>query len=410
MQRIVIDELDSAGVLVDCAHDVATAIAATELVEMRPEVGGGFRALPGRNVGAVRVGDLQLEVQPKSKVGVSQVLFLLGYARDPGFRPDDVAASPDSDLLPALAESVARQARRALAQGVHRGYVTVDEASRTVRGRIRLGDQITRHPGIPFPVEVTYDDYTHNVAENQILRTALRRLAAVPMLALETRLELQALDAWLDGVDVIARGTPLPVWNRTRLNARYHAALALAEIVLKHESARTAGGDLEIASFVAPMWKVYEDFVARAIAESMSKFPGTTREQYPTTLDERQGGVRPVAMEVDIVHVVGGEPVIIADAKYKAASPGGTYPNADQYQMLAYCTALGLSRAWLVYAEGRDVPVVRTVRNAGVEIVEWPLDLSVAPREILAQVDELADAMWASTGLIAQNTAAMSLN
>ena len=32
------------------------------------------------------------------------------------------------------------------------------------------------------------------------------------------------------------------------------------------------------------------------------------------------------------------------DAKYKAEKPAG-YPNADLYQLLAYCTVLGLTAA-----------------------------------------------------------------
>ena len=47
-------------------------------------------------------------------------------------------------------------------------------------------------------------------------------------------------------------------------------------------------------------------------------------------------------MAVDAVHTVHSRPLLVFDAKYKAASATGTYPNADHYQMLAYCTALGV--------------------------------------------------------------------
>jgi 5-methylcytosine-specific restriction enzyme subunit McrC len=42
----------------------------------------------------------------------------------------------------------------------------------------------------------------------------------------------------------------------------------------------------------------------------------------------------------------------VADAKYKLEYSAGRYPNADHYQMLAYCTALEVPIAWLVYAQG----------------------------------------------------------
>lgn len=77
------------------------------------------------------------------------------------------------------------------------------------------------------------------------------------------------------------------------------------------------------------------------------------------------------------------------------ADASGRYPNADLYQMLAYCTVLEVPRAWLVYAGGGR-PVERLVRNTGVQIVEYPLDLGVTPGELLGQVRRLADAAWAA--------------
>ncbi|WP_291382259.1 restriction endonuclease [Demequina sp.] len=404
---IVLDELDSHGPVVHLSQDAVASLESTELVEFRPRVGGGYEVLPRGNVGAVRLGDLQIEVRPKDKVGVAQLLFLLGYTRDPGFRLDDIGGTTDEHLLSALAESLARQARRAIARGVHHAYVSVDEAARTVRGRIRIGDQITRRPGLLVPLEVTYDDYSPDVPENQILRSAVRLMARLPQVGERVRTELSIVDAQLDGVRVIEHGRPLPQWVPTRLNLRYHNALRLSEIVLRHQSASTTAGDVEMAAFVVPMWKVFEDFVGTALRTALSSTRGETREQYPVNLDVRPSSLPAVHMDVDIVHLMRGVPVVVADAKYKAESASGKYPNADKYQMLAYCTALGLERGWLIYARGDRGPGVRRIVNTGIEIVEWPIDLSVEPRAILAQVDELASAMAgsaSSTGRVAIRT------
>lgn len=43
----------------------------------------------------------------------------------------------------------------------------------------------------------------------------------------------------------------------------------------------------------------------------------------------------------------------MVDAKYEAEKPSG-FPQADTYQMLAYCTVLGLPVGHLVYAEGNQ--------------------------------------------------------
>jgi 5-methylcytosine-specific restriction enzyme subunit McrC len=58
--------------------------------------------------------------------------------------------------------------------------------------------------------------------------------------------------------------------------------------------------------------------------------------------------------------------------------------------MLAYCTALRAPVAWLIYAQGAGGMVRRRVRHAEIEIVQYPLDLALPPRALLAQVAELA--------------------
>ena len=135
---VSLDELDREGVLTSLSATAAAALAGTGLVEVRPAAPGQWRLLPRGYVGAVQIDDLQVQVTPKEKVGLDRLLFLLGYARDPGFRPEDVAGIEEPDLWPALAESLARLTEAALAGGVLQGYRTVEESLRTIRGRIRL--------------------------------------------------------------------------------------------------------------------------------------------------------------------------------------------------------------------------------------------------------------------------------
>jgi 5-methylcytosine-specific restriction enzyme subunit McrC len=107
-------------------------------------------------------------------------------------------------------------------------------------------------------------------------------------------------------------------------------------------------------------------------------------------------------MKVDVVHTVDGRPRIVADAKYKLESASGRYPNADHYQMLAYCTALRVPIGWLVYASGSQGTRSRHVRETGVEIIEYPLNLDVAPNELLEQMAELATGAWQSASVAAR--------
>lgn len=381
------------------------SLHASRLVNVVPTGGGSVALAPSGRVGAVRVGNLQVEVWPKEKVKLAHLLFMLGYAADPGFRPEAIDADAYDDLWPALAESLARLVERALLGGVLQGYRSVEESSNVVRGRIRVADQLRRRPGQIYPTEITYDEYMTDIAENQILRTALRRMRAVPRLRPGASARLSHLDNRLDGVAVLRRGAPLPGWRPTRLNARYVPALRLAELVIRSTSAQVGEGGVEIAAFVVSMWKVFEDFVTTALREAIA---GRGRRAVPQKrwwFDEpRADRASRVPMAIDLLEYGDAGPLMVYDAKYKATSGDGRYPNADFYQMLAYCTTVGLDRAVLVYAQGGR-PLDRRVANSSVTIREWPLDLSLSPAEMLASIGRAVD--WASTPLetIAERTA-----
>ena len=105
-------------------------------------------------------------------------------------------------------------------------------------------------------------------------------------------------------------------------------------------------------------------------------------------LDER----RSVDMRPDLLCRAHGAVSAVLDAKYKAERPAG-FPNADLYQMLAYCTVLGLNEGHLVYAKGNEEGRTHAVQRAGVVIHCRALDLALEPAGLLKQVDQLARAI-----------------
>jgi 5-methylcytosine-specific restriction enzyme subunit McrC len=91
----------------------------------------------------------------------------------------------------------------------------------------------------------------------------------------------------------------------------------------------------------------------------------------------------------DIVWKIGGTAVAVIDAKYKAEKPAG-YPNADLYQLLAYCTVLGLRTGHLIYALGNENPARHAVRRSGIKIFCHAVDLDQPPDLLLARMSDLA--------------------
>ncbi|MGW2487866.1 McrC family protein [Streptomyces sp. NPDC001606] len=344
-------------------------------------------------VGVVRIAGVEISIAPKLPVG--RLFFLLGYAADPtrGWRTDEelVDTGVHPGVLPALAHAFERLADRALRQGLLQGYRTVDDALPVVRGRIRTADQIRRRHGIPLPVEVTYDDFTTDIAENRLLLAATDRLLRLPEVPGAVRHRLLRLRARLAGVTPLVPGRPLPDWRPSRLNARYQAPCRFAELVLRGASVEHRHGDVRVDGFLFDLAKVFEDFVCAALAQALGAYGGRCRAQARHSLDEAGA----VVLRPDLVHYADdGAPVAVADAKYKAERPEG-FPEADLYQMLAYCVALGLPAGHLVYARGGAPETRHTVRGTGTVIVQHALELDAEPSHILAAVHRIAASMGA---------------
>src|SRR5690606_37947560 len=152
-----------------------------------------FDVVAARKVGAVAVGDRQIVVRPKI-TDLNRLLFMLGYARNPQiWRDEPIRVDPSDELLPAVAEAFARLAGRAVEQGLLQGYRTMTDALSVLRGRVLAGEQMSRHYGLPVPISVQYDDFTVDIAENQLLAMAALRLLTVPRISAPARQLLQRL-------------------------------------------------------------------------------------------------------------------------------------------------------------------------------------------------------------------------
>ncbi|KAB1980799.1 McrC family protein [Streptomyces triticiradicis] len=371
------------------------ALAAGDIVDAAPDpyVPGRWSLRAGSKVGAVSVTapgtDEPFTVRITSKVPVARLFFLIGYSLDPkrGRRDGLVDVAEHQEVLPALAHSVERQVDRALRQGLLQGYRETEESALVVRGRVREAEQIRRRFGATLPVEVAYDEFTTDIAENRILRAAVERLLRLPGVPRDVRRRLLHQRARLADVTAIVRGRSVPDWRPTRLNSRYHQALHLARLVLEGSSVEHAPGGLRIDGFLFDMNKLFEDFVTVALRDALRGTGHTARLQDPHHLDQ----AATIRMRPDFVlYGADGLPCAVVDAKYKAEKRHG-FPDADLYQMLAYCTALGLPEGHLVYAKGNASHTAHQVRHADIVIHQHALDLDQEPAGLLADIEEVAE-------------------
>lgn len=377
-QRVDVEHID---------ETTARSLMRMGILNMRTNVGGQLVLQAGSKVGVVAIDDLQVVILPKVDIG--RLVFMMSYARRPNFWRDDlVHVDPQDDFIEVLARAFIDASRRALAQGVLKGYVTVDAALPLMRGRIRERDQLRRHFGRSIPLEVRFDDYSVDIAENQLLVLAAERLLKVPGLPRWARGPLQRLRLQLAEVSPPPLEAELPVWSPSRLNVRYQPALTVAELVLSGQSFEQQVGEVRITGFLLDMARIFEDFITVALRQSFQRFGGVSRAQFQAHLDDE----RAIPMRPDFVWNRGGVPRVVVDAKYKAEKPNG-FPNADFYQLLAYATVLGLPEGHLIYAKGNEEAREHHVQLAGTRLVAHAVDLQAEPQMLLQSIDGIVDSL-----------------
>ena len=366
---------------VDLTQAEAAALNRSGLVSVQPDV-DGWNVTAEYAVGAVRRGDLQVRVTPK--VGAVQVLTLLARAR--GVRglkidPELLGNSPNTDLSAVLAVLFAQEATSAMAAGPVRGYRTEDQTLPVLRGRLRMREQHLRRFGLPVPLEVTVDEWTLDTDDNRRLRAAAVTLLRLPDVPAATRLALSRLDRLLSEAQLPPPGAQLPPWVPTRLNARLHRLLHLADIALRHASIEHGADTTQTHGFVINMARLFEKLVEQLLSEQTAGLVG----QDVLPLDS----LGRLTIRPDLVFYDTNGPVAVADTKYKLLNDDGKVSNADVYQLVTYCSRLGLSEGHLIYAAGEPHPDPFDIIGTDVRLIIHSIDLGRDLQDIEDQVRRL---------------------
>ena len=373
-------------------HGQLQALAAAR-ISVSPSVDreGAHLLRPSSYVGAVNIGDVAVIVRPK--IPVDRVMFLMTYALDPKhWRNEAIDLAPDADVLEAVALAFSRRTQRAIHRGLLRGYRREEDALSTVRGQIRFADQIGRRYGLPLPIEVAYDEYTEDIEQNRLLKTALHRLSHAQIRSMAVRQELRRLRSAFDMVQLgsYAPGA-LPAIRYTRLDDDYRPAVEVARLIIDNSSLELFGGRVSGAAFLIDMNAVFERFLYVALGEALGLGENQWKRGQSIELDKNGHiDVKPDLSWWASRPGGGMLPRFVGDAKYKKLELQG-FRHADIYQMLAYCTAADLPSGLLIYAADEGEPAEYRINHAGKTIEVATLDLSGTPEDILGEVDRLAD-------------------
>jgi 5-methylcytosine-specific restriction enzyme subunit McrC len=333
-------------------------------VSLLPAAGGLWTVTVPNHAGVLALPTCDLFIKPKiDSVGVlahmlESAFELLQLKKGVALLSDD-AQVPHAVLVAAFFRAL----EIVVARGLKPGYVLSSDAElRVVRGRVDLVQQVRRNLTRRDRIACRFEEFTPDIVENQILRTALNASLRMPLLPAHLHQQGRALVRRFQNVSALSAREALskPVVYR-RNNTWYRQSHDLARAILRDLRPGFGTGKLSGASFILNMFELWERFVGRWLLKHATDSGNRNVEirlQRKFVYSPPSVYVPDVPGKPDIVYVQRDQPPVVIDTKYKDPQ-NSAINSADVAQLIAYCARLGAKRGILVYPAAGPQSTIR---------------------------------------------------
>lgn len=281
------------------------------------------------------------------KIPIANIYYLLCYAWS-HVDERDVVRLEELDGLERvhdlLGKVLAEGTFRLIRSGIDRGYREVREDLAGIRGKIAVGETAKRSLRARGQLTCDFEELSHDVPHNRILRSTLRSLSSVRDLDSEVRGEVRNAYTKLDGVSVVRLNRRLFQQVQIDRNRRYYRfLLSVCRLIHEQMLVDEQSGEARFTEFSDErMERLYEDFIIEFYRREQKRYRVNHRGRTIPWVDEgtpdHQRSRLP-RMEADVI-LEAPDRRIIMDAKYYQESLGGRYGRKlhsnNLYQLLAY--------------------------------------------------------------------------
>jgi len=367
-------------------------------------------------VGVARFSTFEVQVVPKLAGGSLGVMTMVGYAS--GIEALSILAAPrnynaeSGGLADLWCLVLAREAENILLGGPVFDYAWQESSQPTLRGRLMMIEQLSRHFGQVDSLECRFEDYSSDVLDNRIVLSGLRagRAVASDDATSQRMARLAAAFAEYCGPLELEPDTAEQQVQYNRRNEHYKAAHILSLLLLRnlqlHDIYST--GYIPAVAFLLDMNPLFEQFATRLVqsalvSDSIDVVP--QRRTSSIIINEATGHTYSRVIPDMLLTVAGTHRRLPVDAKYKLYD-NRTIDPADIYQVFMYAYAfqsveVPIPAAMIVYpAEttstvGARLRVQNVSATQSARLVSYPLPViptlgRIRDRSLLAS-SELAD-------------------
>jgi 5-methylcytosine-specific restriction enzyme subunit McrC len=318
---------------------------------------------------------LHFHLQPRAPLGnLFRMLAFTCGLHEADFLPGLVQSDSLRDFYEQLARRLAAGVLARRRRGLYRAYVRQEETLPYVRGRLR---QQRARPWQP-ELDCIYEEDTVDVADNQLLALALRRIATSGLCGEAVQASVRQAFHGLPGITPAAADAAATGRRYHRLNADYAPLHALCHFFLTHTGPGHHTGEQQMLPFLVHMPRLYEQFVARWLQQRLPP-PWRLRAQEQVAVGE--AGAR-LDFTLDMVLYDGADQArVVLDTKYK------TEPTvADIHQIVTYAELRHCPEAMLVYPQALRQPLDVQIGHVRLRAITFGLeaDLETEGRAFLA--------------------------
>jgi 5-methylcytosine-specific restriction enzyme subunit McrC len=346
-------------------------------------------------------------------------LFLYAWARFPGGAIGEVGIDKSPDLPKLFAKLLSAGTRRLFRRGLDRGYQTFTHELIGPRGRLRLDRMIKETTPLRGTAICDFDDLTHDVLHNQILKATLTDLASCSDFDNDSRHGLRSLARQFhDVADIRLSASCFRRVTVSRNSREYIFLMRLCEFLfwsLMPDERGTAARFQTVLDDEVRMSAVFEDFLRAFFQLNRPEYRvrAESSEWYETKATEDDLALLP-RMVTDITLRQPGRTVIV-DAKFYrkalAQSPYGERVRSQHlYQLVTYLQNERMRQdgralsGMLIYPDvGRSLRL--RYRLLGIPVLVATVDLGKEWRNIEAELHELLDDCANAAGLSRERAA-----
>lgn len=295
--------------------------------------------------GVIQLNDgLQIEVLPKIDMSTvpdrSDREVFLEMLRELGsdvtFRPFDTAHVEASrlPLMEVFISMFLAEASDLVRSGLRSSYVTVESEERFVRGKIDFARESKSNPAHAERMNLVYDEFLLDRAENRLIKTTLERLRRISRSSENVRAASRLLSAF-DGVGTSHNvDADLTRCVSDRSTVRYGTLIAWCRVFLKGQSFTMFRGRNVANALLIPMERVFEDYIGKTLRHI--SVPHELRRVELQAQTEWLFEGHKVSLRPDILCTCHDGRRVVLDTKWKCVYGARDVVTSDMHQMYAY--------------------------------------------------------------------------